>query len=224
MADAESGQKDDPLGRSSPWPDSIVTGAARARDRVDRATPDPVLSFRFELIDDHQLLTPADARELQAGLRAVELALATGGICRVGATGAAGVRGVVRVLAVDDSRMVELHGRYSGDATTTDVLTFDLAADTDAVGAGRDARGPAVDADVWVCVDEARRQAALLGHAATRELVLYAVHGLLHCLGFDDADDASFDRMHAAEDDLLTRAGLGAVFAAGESASSGARA
>lgn len=102
--------------------------------------------------------------------------------------------------------MAAAHEQYSGIAGTTDVLTFDLAE-------GGSARGAALDVDILVCVDEARRQGTDRGHEVERELLLYILHGVLHCLGHDDHDDDAFERMHAEEDRILTAIGVGPTFA-----------
>ena len=44
------------------------------------------------------------------------------------------------------------------------------------------------------------------------QLLLYILHGLLHCAGFDDHDPAEHDRMHTEEDRILTAIGVGPVF------------
>lgn len=110
--------------------------------------------------------------------------------------------GEMRVRIVGDARMSELHHKHSGIAGTTDVLTFDLRP----MGLGP------LDTDVVVCMDEAVRQASARGHAPRRELLLYCLHGLLHCLGHDDHDDRAYQKMHAAEDAVLTAIGVGPVF------------
>lgn len=110
--------------------------------------------------------------------------------------------GEVRVRVVGDDEMAREHEARAGVPGTTDVLTFDLSEG-----------GDALDVDLLVCADEAGRQARALGHSAERELLLYIIHGVLHCLGYDDADGASADAMHAREDELLERAGVGATFA-----------
>jgi probable rRNA maturation factor len=99
--------------------------------------------------------------------------------------------------------MDALHRRHTGVAGTTDVLTFDLRE----MGLGP------LDVDIVVCLDEADRQAASRGHAVERELLLYVVHGLMHCLGHDDHEEAACARMHAAEDAVLTAIGVGPVYA-----------
>jgi probable rRNA maturation factor len=108
----------------------------------------------------------------------------------------------VRVRIVGDDEMGALHAAHTGDPTTTDVLTFDLRDDGD---------GP-LDVDIVVCADEAARQAADRARPVERELLLYALHGALHCLGHDDHDDDAFARMHAREDEVLARIGVGALF------------
>lgn len=111
-------------------------------------------------------------------------------------------RGRLSVVVVNDSEMTRLHEQFRGEAGTTDVLTFDL----------RDRPDQPIDADIVICLDEARRQAHQRGHDTRLEALLYAVHGLMHLLGEDDHDQAGYQKMHRREDELLTRAGLGPVF------------
>ena len=110
--------------------------------------------------------------------------------------------GELGVLIVGDDRMAELHEQYHADPSTTDVLTFDM----------RDAPDQPVEADLVLCLDEARRQAAQRGHTVREELLLYALHGLLHLIGYDDHDDADRAAMHNRENELLTQAGFRALY------------
>jgi probable rRNA maturation factor len=118
------------------------------------------------------------------------------------------LEGELRVRVVGDAEMSRAHERHLGDPSTTDVMTFDLAD-------GAVARGAPVDADLLVCVDEAARRASEHGYTIERELLLYVVHGLLHCLGHDDHDEASYQRMHELEDEVLEAIGVGATFMPG---------
>ena len=123
----------------------------------------------------------------------------------VEAMAAAGVtRGTLDLRVLDDAAMGAMHRAFQGDPTPTDVLTFDL----------RDAADAELEGDVALCVDEAARRAAERGHPVRDEILLYAVHGLLHLLGEDDRTPADYARMHAREDDLLTAIGVGPRFAA----------
>ncbi|MDX1565158.1 MAG: rRNA maturation RNase YbeY, partial [Phycisphaeraceae bacterium] len=80
------------------------------------------------------------------------------------------------VVVVDDAAMARLHKAHLDLDGPTDVLSFDL----------RDHPQDPVEAEVYVCLEEARRCAEQHGHAARSELLLYAVHGLLHQIGYDD--------------------------------------
>lgn len=141
----------------------------------------------FELLDPDALLPHDDRTELDRLLRAAAEHL--------------GAPGSVRVRVVDDQRMTAEHERHSGLATTTDVLTFDLADNPETL-----------DADLFVCADVAQRAADARGTSRVLELLLYAVHGALHCLGHDDQTPQAFKAMHTREDDILTAIGAGPVF------------
>jgi len=54
-----------------------------------------------------------------------------------------------------------------------------------------------------------------------RELLLYVVHGVLHCLGMDDHDEAAAAAMHRVEDAVLTAIGVGPVYSAGRQPETG---
>jgi len=108
------------------------------------------------------------------------------------------------VVLVGDRRVAELHEQFMGIAGPTDVLTFPI--DTDAAG-------NVIAGEVYVCVPEARRQAKSRGIEAKREVLLYALHGMLHLLGYDDRTSRGYRSMHRTEDLILTELGLGPVFA-----------
>ena len=105
---------------------------------------------------------------------------------------------------VGDAEMSHLHQQYLNIPGPTDVLTFPLDLDR---------RGRPLSGEVVVCVPEARRQARLSATLVERELLLYALHGMLHLCGFDDRTAAGFQKMHRTEDQILTRLGVGPVFA-----------
>jgi probable rRNA maturation factor len=109
------------------------------------------------------------------------------------------------VALVNDARMSQLHREFMGLSGPTDVLTFPLEMTRDG--------NKATAGEVVVCVPEARRRAKEHGVPVAHELLLYALHGMLHLSGFDDRTQAGFRRMHAKEDEILTHLGIGATFA-----------
>ncbi len=108
----------------------------------------------------------------------------------------------IAVMLVDDDQMSRLHEAHRGEDNTTDVLTFQTSR-----------VGDPIEADVAVSVDEAARRAPRLEHTIEREVLLYTLHGLLHCAGFDDRTEEQSRAMHAEEDRILEAIGVGATFA-----------
>lgn len=108
------------------------------------------------------------------------------------------------VALVGDRTMSKLHEQFMGLAGPTDVLSFPLETDQ---------RGRVTAGEVVICVPEAQRQAKSRRISLRHEVLLYAIHGLLHLSGYDDQSEAGFGRMHRAEDRILTMLGIGAVFA-----------
>jgi len=100
-------------------------------------------------------------------------------------------------------QIAALHKQFLREAGPTDVLTFELE---------HDRRGRVVSGEIVICSTVARSRARRLGHPAVHELLLYAIHGLLHLSGFDDKTASAFAAMHAKEDEILTRLGVGPVF------------
>lgn len=105
----------------------------------------------------------------------------------------------VRIIA--DDEMAAAHQTHKNVPGTTDVLTFDLS-DNDSL-----------DVDLLICLDEAKRQATARAHTPEQELLLYIVHGLLHCTGHDDHDEQQAQAMHKAEDEILAQLGVDATYA-----------
>lgn len=117
-------------------------------------------------------------------------------------------RARISVALVDDGVMARLNRDFRGHKGPTDVLSFDL----------RDAEnGPIViDGEIVISVDMAAKRAREHGHTVTAELALYAVHGTLHLLGYDDRSKSDATRMHVMEDEILTSIGFRAVYTAKE--------
>lgn len=110
----------------------------------------------------------------------------------------------VQIVLVDDDTIARLNERHLGHVGATDVLTFDLRDDS---------AQPGIEGEIVISVETAGREAVERGHALEAELALYAVHGVLHLLGYDDQDAAQAEVMHRLEDEILLEAGIGRIFA-----------
>jgi len=107
------------------------------------------------------------------------------------------------IALVDDKQMSDLHLRFMNIAGPTDVLTFPIDVDES---------GRIITGEVVICIPQARRQSKELGVPILDELLLYALHGMLHLMGLDDRNETDYTHMHCIEDDILTRMGVGKVF------------
>jgi probable rRNA maturation factor len=116
------------------------------------------------------------------------------------AEGIAGQESGFSFALLSDARMRELHASFSGVDSTTDVLAFPLREE------------PFLEGAVAISVDTARRDAARRGHAPYHEVMLYAVHGVLHLLGHDDHAPRARAEMRRAERRALRALGLPPVF------------
>jgi rRNA maturation RNase YbeY len=107
------------------------------------------------------------------------------------------------IAIVPARKMAPLHKTWLNQSGPTDVLTFEL---------DHDLRGRPTSGEIVICSTIARQNARKMGHSVTHELLLYALHGLLHLSGFDDRTASAFAAMHAKEDEILTRLGIGPLF------------
>lgn len=96
-------------------------------------------------------------------------------------------RGELSVVFLTDEALALLHGRYLGDPSATDVITF--AGDA----------GLQVAGEICVSADAAARRSGRAAAALSRELTLYVVHGWLHLAGYDDLNPAAKRAMRRAE-------------------------
>jgi probable rRNA maturation factor len=128
------------------------------------------------------------------------------------------------VMFVDEAAIAGLNERFLGRKGSTDVLSFPIedeligpghVPDQEASGPGRGPLEfedvPLLVGDVVICPEIAWRQAP--EHAGTYEdeLALLLVHGILHLLGMDHADESEAAAMEALEQQLLAAHHRGAA-------------
>ena len=98
------------------------------------------------------------------------------------------------VALVGDAEIAALNEEYLDHEGPTDVISFALHE------AGESPLG-----DVYVCVDQAARQAGDFGATVPEEVLRLAVHGTLHVLGYDHPEGAerTGSEMFARQEALL---------------------
>jgi len=129
-----------------------------------------------------------------------------------------GVRGAseLALYFIDELTIADLNERFLGGSGPTDVLAFPIDDDLAEIGRAPDSGSPGPDrppieasevplllGDVLICPKVAERNAAEHGKTLRDELALLVVHGTLHVLGMDHADEDEAAVMQARERELL---------------------
>jgi rRNA maturation RNase YbeY len=100
----------------------------------------------------------------------------------------------INVIFTFDNAMTKLNTEYLRHRRTTDVISFPLG--------GSKKNG--VEGEVYVNLDQARRQAKALSEPFGREANRLVVHGTLHLLGYDDATKNQRAKMRLKEDFFIS--------------------
>lgn len=105
------------------------------------------------------------------------------------------------VLLVDEDTMSAYHEKYMGEPGPTDVLSFPM----DELRPPDDEDEPPVGllGDIVLCPAVTDRQAREHGRSASAEAEYLLVHGILHLLGYDHADDAERTEMFGLKDKII---------------------
>ncbi len=107
---------------------------------------------------------------------------------------------LLTIVITDDAQLHQLNLEFLGVDAPTDVLSFpDGSPDPET--------GEIYLGDILISLPYAARQAAQGGHALEAELQLLAVHGTLHLMGHDHAEEAEKAAMWQAQADILAQIG-----------------
>ena len=121
----------------------------------------------------------------------------------------------ISLVVADDETVHDLNRDFRGLDEPTDVLAFPLwesRCEEDYAASGGngslDGLPPEAGApvgEVVISYPQAARQARESRKPIRAEMALLVVHGVLHLLGYDHADDCEKQRMWAVQDNVLAR-------------------
>ena len=100
--------------------------------------------------------------------------------------------GEVDIILVDDDFLRDLHKKWLGKNTSTDVITFPLSDE------------PPMQGEIYISIDTARKQAIEYDVSLRNELCRLSVHGALHLAGYNDATASERNRMHELENKYIS--------------------
>jgi len=110
----------------------------------------------------------------------------------------------ITIVLTDDRQLHELNRDYLGVDAPTDVLSFP-ASESDPE------TGTTYLGDILISIPRATQQAQTAGHPVEAEVQLLVVHGVLHLLGYDHADDEEKAQMWDEQAKVLDKLGLGRI-------------
>jgi len=151
--------------------------------RHDKQSRDYHLPIIVEIANQQELLSLDESR-LRDGIRAV---LVDEGITNAN----------ISVAVVDDATIKEINAQFLQHDWATDVISFVL-----------EQRKGFVEGEIIISAETAAASAGQFGWKADDELLLYAVHGALHLVGYDDQTPATRKTMRERERAYLAQFGL----------------
>ena len=109
---------------------------------------------------------------------------------------------IISVSLVNDETIHQINNDYRHIDKVTDVISF-------AFNDGEDRKtlyhsgSMVVLGDIYICVDQAKRQAEEYAHPLDREMRFLFVHGLLHLLGYDHMKKEDEEIMFPLQEEIL---------------------
>lgn len=98
----------------------------------------------------------------------------------------------LNIVFVNGRTMARINRDFVGHRGLTDVITFNYLED--------DLEAGEVAIELLICPEVAQQEGGCRKNSSyAREMVLYIVHGLLHCSGYDDLEPEQQRRMRRAE-------------------------
>jgi len=99
--------------------------------------------------------------------------------------------GNLNIIFTSNDYLLEINRKYLNHDYYTDVISFD------------DSEGNVIAGDIFVSIDQVKINSKFHNVGFINELCRVMIHGVLHLVGFDDADEAQQQDMIKLEDHAL---------------------
>lgn len=99
----------------------------------------------------------------------------------------------ISFIIVNDRDIARINRKFLRHFGATDVISFPMD------------EGPPLEAEVYISIDTARSHAREYNVPLREECARLAIHGTLHCCGYDDNDDADRNRMVKRQETYVRR-------------------
>lgn len=122
----------------------------------------------------------------------------------------------IEIIFVDEDEIKRLNREQRGIDSVTDVLSFpyldgirylDINADEHCDDVDEDGR--LLIGSVCICKKRAEEQAVEYGHSLKREICYLALHGILHCFGYDHMTEKDELEMSSLAEEIMDGLNIG---------------
>lgn len=96
----------------------------------------------------------------------------------------------VNIVFAENSFIRELNKKYLNHDYVTDVIAFPMDEEN-------------LFGEIYICVNQAHKQAKQYGVSKQEELIRLGVHGALHLVGYDDFTEEQRKKMHLLENRFI---------------------
>ena len=102
-------------------------------------------------------------------------------------------QGPLSITIVSDEALFEMNVKHLHHNTLTDVITFQYKMDS------------FISGEIFISADRAAANAKANKSTATKEILRYAIHGMLHLCGLEDDTKENKEKIHRFEDVYLCK-------------------
>ena len=100
-------------------------------------------------------------------------------------------KGIFDIQFVNEVAIKEMHKTHLNSHAVTDIITFNLGTNKEPI------------ADIYICFAQAKKQAGEHRVTVLNELKRLIIHGVLHCVGYDDKDKKDQTIMFQKQEAIL---------------------
>ncbi len=111
---------------------------------------------------------------------------------------------ILNIIFVDNQTIHKMNREYRNMDRETDVISFALEDDKSVCNASN----YRILGDIYISIDQAKKQAKAYHHSLKRELSFLAVHGVYHLLGYDHRNPEEEKIMFKKQEEALNAFGI----------------
>ncbi len=101
----------------------------------------------------------------------------------------------VNIIIVSPKEILRINKEFLGHNYVTDVITFENPSPVN----------NKIYADIFVCFEQTKKQAAELSKPFRKEFLTVIIHGILHLVGYDDDTTKKRDEMNAVAENIASK-------------------